>query len=96
MNSERISLHILEACKKEGIEYCSINHRYLQLVQDARRLGEIYLQLKIIAGGLQEISERYAIKMLSGMLTDDISEIEKIDHDIIKVMNKMREEIKNE
>ena len=92
MGDKRISQSIIEACKREGIVYTSVNPNYTKFYSDARKVGEIYRDLKILAGELEEICERHNIDELSKLLHDDILEIEKVEHDLIKVAHKLREE----
>jgi len=89
---KRISLTIVEVCKKLGIEYSSCNPNYLSMINDAKRLGEIYRDLKIISGDLTAIAERHNIEGLKDLLLDDATTIEKIDHEIIKIAKKLKEE----
>ena len=89
---KRISLTISEICQKLGINYESINPNYRQMINDAKRLGEIFRDLKIIAGDLTAIAERYNIKELKDLLLDDANTIEKIDHEIIRVATKLKED----
>ena len=89
---KRISLTITEVCQKLGISYESVNPNYLSMLNDAKRLGEIFRDLKIIAGDLEAIAERHQIDGLGTLLHDDALTIEKIDHEIIKMAMKMKEE----
>jgi GTP cyclohydrolase I len=89
MPHKRISLTILEVCQKLGINY---NPEDKQLFNDAKRLGEIYRELKVITGDLQCISERHDIKDLHLLLSDDIEKISTVEHDIIKIATKIKHE----
>lgn len=89
MEAKRISFTITEVCKKLGINYSSCNPEYLKIVNDAKRLGEIYRDLKIIAGDLEAIAERNDIDGLKNLLHDDALAIEKIDHEIIRLAQKI-------
>jgi hypothetical protein len=89
---KRISLTITEICQKLGIEYTSCNINYIQMINDAKRLGEIFRDLKIIAGDLEAIAERHKIDGLGTLLHDDALVIEKLDHEIIKMAMKIKEE----
>jgi hypothetical protein len=91
--SHNISHIICTACKKEGIIYCSINPAYNNFQEDAVRLGELYLQLKEIAGELQEIGERHNVEELK-TLSHDIIKLEIVEHDIIRVANIIKKENK--
>jgi hypothetical protein len=92
MPDKRISLTITEVCHKLGIDYESINPVHSQLINDAKRLAEIFLDLKIIAGDLEAIAERHEIDGLKGLLHDDALAIEKIEHEIIKMAKKIKDE----
>jgi len=87
---KRISLTISEICQKLGINYESINPNYRQMINDAKRLGEIFRDLKIIAGDLEGIAERNNIKELKNIIHKEALEIEKIDHDITKIAQKIK------
>jgi len=87
---KRISLTISEICQKLGITYESINPNYRQMINDAKRLGEIFRDLKIIAGDLEGIAERNNIKELKNIIHKEASAIEKIDHDIVKIAQKIK------
>lgn len=96
MGDKRISHIITEACKREGIAYTSINPNYTQFYSDAIKVGEIYRDLKILEGDLEEICERHNINELSKLLHDDILEIEKVEHDLVRVAHKLQKEKNNE
>ena len=91
MESKRISLTITEVCQKLGVGYSSCNPHYIEMINDAKRLGEIFRDIKIIAGDLQAISERHNISELNDLFTDDIQTLLKVDHDIIKITHKLKE-----
>jgi len=92
MEAKRISLTIVEVCQKLGINYCSDNFQHNQMIDDARRLGQIFMDLKIIAGDLEAISERHNIDGLKNIIHKEALEIEKIDHVIIKLAQQIRKE----
>ena len=92
MNGKRISLTITEICQKMGIDYSSCNPHYLEMINDAKRLGEIINELKIIAGDLEAISERHQICGLKKILHNEALEISKIDHDLIRLATKIQKE----
>lgn len=96
MGDKRISHSIVEACKRIGIDYASINPNYTNFYSDAKQLGKIYRDLKILAGELEEICERHKIDKLSKLLHDDILKIERVEHDLVKVAHKLQKEEKNE
>jgi len=89
---KRISLTITEVCKKLGIDYSSCNPNYIQMINDAKRLGEIFRDLKIIAGDLEAIADRHNVNGLKNLIHKDALELEKIDHEIIQIAKKIKEE----
>jgi len=91
MKAERISLTIMEVCQKYGIDFDSCNPHCGQMINDAKRLGEIYRDLKIIAGDLEAIAERHQIDGLKNLIHKDALEIDKIDHELIRIANKIQE-----
>ena len=91
MPDKRISLTISEVCQKIGIDYQSINPNYSQLINDAKRLGEIFRDLKIIVGDLEAISERHQIDGLKNIIHKDALKLDKLDHEIIKIAKQMQE-----
>jgi|GEM_PF-4945654 len=89
---KNISKLIVDCCKKEGINYCSIYLKNPELYEDAYKLKDIYLQLKEIAGDLEEISEKYNLENFNTLLVDDIKKLIEADHDIFKIMRKLIKE----
>jgi len=85
---KNISHLVSEACKRAGIDYKSCNPNYVDFTNDAQLLGQIYRDLLEIAEKLTEISERHSIPELKL----DISKIQAIDHDLVRVATKIREE----
>ena len=94
--SVNISLMINSICRKFGIKYESTNPYYVTLIEDAQRLGQIFLNLKIIADDLEEIEKRYNLNGISKLFDDDINTLRTIDHDLIKIMNEIHEKVKKE
>jgi hypothetical protein len=92
MEAKRISLTIVEVCQKLGIDYCSDNFQYNQMIDDARRLGQIFMELKIIAGDLEAISEKHNIDGLKNIIHEDALKIDQINHSLIKLANQIRHE----
>lgn len=86
----KISKIINDACEKFDIEYRS---PYLdQYKEDIKTLANIYLQLKEIIGALCSIEERYSkINHFRQVLEEDIKLLLKIDHDIIRETQELRE-----
>mgnify|MGYP001320336006 CR=1 FL=1 len=91
---KQISNLIIESCKKQGINYKSINPNYVTFTSDAQLLVQLYKDLQQIAGKLVEISERHNIPALKEMLKFDIDQIEAVDHDLVRLASKIREEEK--
>lgn len=92
MGDKRISLTITEVCNKLGIEYSSCNPRYVQMINDAKRLGEIFTDLKIIAGDLEAIAERHQVDGLKDIIHEYALRIETLDHEIIRVAKQIKDE----
>lgn len=87
---KNISHIVSESCKKCGIDYKSINPNYVYFTSDAQLLVQLYKDLQQIAGKLEEISERHDVPGLKV----DIIELTTIDHDLIRLAQKIREEEK--
>ncbi len=94
MKAEKISHIIATICKEKGIPYISSNPDYNMFVQDASRLGEIYLELKVFAGELYEIEQRHEIKGLSQVFEKCIKELDSIEHELIYIAKKINKEKK--
>ena len=75
-----------------NIEYQSVNPKFNIFIKDATRLGEIYSKLKKYADELYDILERHCLENLGKVLLKDISEIDRIEHDLIKIAKKIKEE----
>ncbi len=86
---KNISKIVTDCCKKEGIAYDSVYLKHPDSLDDIYLLRDIYLQLKEIAGDLQEVSEKYNLKELATLLKDDLDMIMKADHDILRVVQKL-------
>lgn len=89
---KNISKVIVDCCKRNGINYCSSYLKNPQLYEDALRLRDIYLQLKEISADLQEIAERHKVESMYKILEDDILKIEKADHDVLRLAQKLIKE----
>ena len=87
---KRISLTIHEVCQKLGINYSSCNPHYLEMLNDATRLGEIIRDLKIIAGDLEAIVDRNQIEELKNLIHINALGIETIDHDLIRLSKRIK------
>jgi hypothetical protein len=87
---KNISHIITESCKKCGIAYKSCNPNFINFTNDAQQLVQLYKDLQQIAAKLIEISERHDIPELK----IDIFNLNCIDHDLIRLANKIEEEEK--
>ena len=85
---KNISHLVSESCKKNGIEYKSINPNYVIFTNDAQQLVQLYKDLQQIAAKLVEISEKHNIPELK----IDIFQLNSIDHDLIRLAQKLKEE----
>jgi len=89
---KNISNIIVETCKKENIPYKSCNPNYVTFNSDAQLLGQLYRDLIEIGAKLSEIAERHDIPLLREMIKFDIEQLEAIDHDLVRMSNKLKEE----
>jgi hypothetical protein len=89
---KQISHLISESCKKCGIDYKSINPNYITFTNDAQQLVQLYKDLIQIAGKLGEIAQRHNICGLGVALEKAILKINELDHDLIRLATKIREE----
>jgi len=92
MKAEKISLIIDNVCKNLKIKYNSKNPHYLTMKEDAKRLGEIFRDLKIIAGDLETIADRHQIDGLKEIIHQDALDLETIDHEICRLAQRIRKE----
>jgi len=91
MDGKRISLTISEICQKLGIDYKNCNPQQLYLANDIKRLGEIYRQLKEIAGDLEAISERNDLNGLKALIHEDAETEDIVAHHLIKIAQILKE-----
>jgi hypothetical protein len=92
MRAEKISLIIDGICKKEGIKYSSTNPHLVTLQEDAQKMADIYLQLKIILGDIKGIEERHNINGLRDKFETLITELDKVDHIVIRLAKELGKE----
>jgi hypothetical protein len=90
--AEKISLIISSICKEQNIPYESANPHLVTLMEDAVKLGKIYLQIKETLGIVKEIEERHNLQDLTAKFETLIYELDKADHLIIQLAR----EIKND
>lgn len=82
--------------KLDGIDYKSNNPAYDNLMKDAEELGQIYLDLKIILGRLQEIEDKHNLdSKIVVSLETVIQELSDADHIIVKIAKEILKEEKN-
>lgn len=87
-----ISQIIQDTCKKEGIEYESINPDYKAFVSDAVRVGEIVRNIQSYIDELECIFKRYNINQnVSEEIERDLWELHAIDHSLLKLAYKLKE-----
>lgn len=95
MKAERITLTIAEVCNKLGIDYSTINPHYKEMMNDAKRLGEIIWELNSLIHDLDAIFARHNIELkLKNILIKDLENLHEIDHDLVKLSNKIKNEKK--
>jgi hypothetical protein len=92
MKAERISLIIGEVCAKLGLDYCTSNPHVLEMIDDAKRLSIIFRDLKIITGDLEAIADRHEIDGLKDIIHKEALDLEKIDHEIIRLAQQIKDE----
>jgi len=89
----KISLVINEICKKHGIYYTSINPNFTSFLKDAKRLGEIILEINSLIDELENIFQRHNIQLKSRLkLENDLEDLKNLDHDLIKLATIIKNE----
>jgi hypothetical protein len=89
---KNISYLIEQACKKNSIYYRSCNPNYVTFDSDAQLLVQIYKDLLDIVDKLSGISDRHSIPELKKVIALDLEKLGAIDHDLIRLAEKIREE----
>jgi hypothetical protein len=89
MPHKRISCTISEVCQKYGIDYKPGDR---VIYNDAKRLGQIFCELKIIAGDLVAIAERHDADGLKDIINQEALNLEVIDHEICQLASKLSKE----
>jgi hypothetical protein len=89
---KNISHLITEACRKNNIYYRSCNPNYITFSSDAQLLVQLYKDMLDIVDKLTGISDRHEIPELKKLISFDIDRINEIDHDLIRLSRKIREE----
>jgi len=87
-----ISQTIVDVCKKQGIDYTSINPDYKQFMGDAVRIGEI---VKIIQGAIDELDCIFSRHKVNNKVKKDIEDyfkrLHELDHAIIKLAYQIKD-----
>ena len=81
----RISWRVENICKHLGINYHSPYLEKTNFKKDAIHLGELYYQLKQVVAQIIEIADKHGAEDLAKQLWKDISLLEIVDHDLIKI-----------
>jgi hypothetical protein len=89
--AEKISLLINSACRDLGIDYCSVNPACITLMEDAKKLSKMYLQLKEMIGIIQEIEDRHELNGLKKEFDKLIKILDRQDHVVIQLARKLTE-----
>jgi hypothetical protein len=87
---KNISNNIVETCKKLGIVYKSCNPNYTEFETDAQELVQIYKDLQTIEDKLARIEEKHKVDGLADIITRFIVELGTIDHEIIRLAEKIK------
>ena len=83
--TKNIKDRIKEACKKEGINYISL--------QDAKRLGEIIFEVSGLIDELDCIFERHNIKTkIKEQLQYELQELHCMNHDLVRLATEIKKE----
>lgn len=88
--SKNISQTIVSICRKLDIPFTSSNLDFHNFVDDAKKLVDMYSQLKGIIGDLVEIEDRHQINGLSKLIHIDLEKLDQIDHDLIKFAKQIK------
>jgi len=88
---KQISHNVSETCKKLGIPYKSCNPNYVEFTNDAQELVQIDEDLKTIVDKLNMLEERHKIDGLAEPLEKAIIELGKIDHEILRLSRRIKE-----
>jgi hypothetical protein len=89
---KNISHVIMECCKKEGIDYHSINPNYVEFTNVVQDFIQVDRDLRTIEDKLRIIEEKYKIKGLTKIITKAIIKLAKLDHEIIRFAIKIKNE----
>jgi hypothetical protein len=90
---KNISQIILDCCKKEGIEYTSCNPNFVAFCNDAKRLGEIILEINVLIDELDEILSRHNVTNgFKEQIKNDLRLLHNVDHDLVKLAKRIKEE----
>jgi hypothetical protein len=90
---KNISATIVEICKKLGIPYQSCNPNYVEFYNDAKRIGEIVMEVEGLIDELDCILIRHKVQSFTkNQIEEDLQELHRIDHDLINLAQKIKKE----
>jgi hypothetical protein len=88
---KNISATIIEICKKLGIPYQSCNPNFINFYNDARRIGEIVMEIESSIDELDCILTRHKVgNFTKEQIEKDLKELHEIDHDLISLATKIK------
>lgn len=77
---------MMDISKKFGIDYTSKNPDYLAFLGDAKRLGEIILEINSLIDELEIIFQRHNICLKNRLhLEKDLEELKVLNHDLVNL-----------
>lgn len=90
---KKISLLVMRACQKIGINYTSPNIKAVEFYNDATRLGEIIWSISCLISELNDICERHKITNgLKETIQEDLEKLHDVDHDLFKLATEIKKE----
>jgi len=90
---KNISATITEICKKLGIPYQSCNPNYVEFYSDAKRIGEIVMEVEGLIDELDCILERHKVgNFTKKQILKNLQELHQIDHNLINLAQKIKKE----
>lgn len=90
---KNISATITEICKKLGIPYQSCNPNFVNFYNDAKRLGQIVMEIESLSDELDCILTRHKIgNFTKQQIEKDLQSLHEIDHDLIQLAQKIKKD----
>ena len=81
---KNISSIIKTICKKEGIKYTSLSGEGTNL-EDARRLGEIVMEIECLVDELAGIFEKHSVKSdIAEEMEKELHNLHNVDHALLR------------